>query len=64
MISLSRYQTLCSMLSAMLEHTSDQPIITQHSIEDAKQSSVEPQQKCNASILLVEDVLPNQLIAK
>lgn len=61
---LSRYNTLQSILSVMLNHHSTSPIITKHSLEDAKKSSQASGQTFNASILLVEDILPNQIIAK
>ncbi|MCP4983352.1 MAG: response regulator, partial [Gammaproteobacteria bacterium] len=61
---LSRYETLRAMLSEILNHLTGDPIITQHSIEDAIQSdAAAPQQSFQASILLVEDVLPNQIVA-
>ncbi|MCP4432650.1 MAG: response regulator [Gammaproteobacteria bacterium] len=61
---LSCYETLRAMLSAMLDHTSDQSIITQHSIEEARQSNEDEIQTFKASVLLVEDIAPNQLVAK
>lgn len=61
---LSRYETLRSMLSATLEHESGQPLITQHSIEEAKISIQSDEIKFNATVLVAEDVLPNQIIAK
>lgn len=60
----NRYETLRAMLSAMLDHSPGQPIITQHSIEDARQSGGDVIQSFNASILLVEDNLTNQIVAK
>ncbi len=61
---LSRYETLRAMLSEILNHSAGDPIITQHSIEDAIQSdAAAPQPSFQASILLVEDVLPNQIVA-
>ena len=61
---LCRYHTLKSMLSAMLSRQLDQPIITQHSIEDSPESTDKNQLGIQASILVVEDVQANQLIAK
>jgi signal transduction histidine kinase/CheY-like chemotaxis protein len=61
---LSRYDTLRAILSSVLKHIPDQPIITQHTIEDARKSSEEVELSIDASILLVEDILPNQIIAK
>ena len=61
---LCRYEVLRTMLTAMLNHTVGQPIITQHSIEDANQFDRTENTVFEASILLVEDLLPNQIIAK
>ncbi len=61
---LCRYEVLQSMLSMMLQHTPDQPIITQHSIEESLQSERNREQQFQANILLVEDMLPNQIIAR
>ncbi len=61
---LCHYETLHAMLSAMLEHASGQPIITQHTIEDARQMDHSDDQTFDALILLVEDVLPNRIIAR
>ena len=61
---LSGYDTFRAMLSAMLDHVSGNPIITQHSIEEALQSSKDEPVVFDARVLLVEDILPNQLVAK
>ncbi len=61
---LSRYETLRAMLSAMLEHKTGEQIITHHTVEDERQTDRSEQQTFNGCILLVEDVIPNQLIAK
>lgn len=61
---LCRYEVLQSMLSMMLQHTRGQPIITQHSIEESLQSEQNREQQFQANILLVEDMLPNQIIAR
>ncbi|MDH5354361.1 MAG: response regulator [Gammaproteobacteria bacterium] len=61
---LSRYETLRSMLSAILQHTPDRAIITQHNMSEASQSEGEIKIASKASILLVEDILPNQIIAR
>ncbi len=61
---LSRYETVKGMLSEILSHKIGDPIITQHSIADSLQLDGDQPQSFNASILLVEDVLPNQIIAK
>ncbi len=60
----SRYETMRAVLSAMLEHDSKEALVTQHSIEDAKKAKDSDEIRFNASILLVEDVIPNQIIAK
>lgn len=61
---LSSYETLRTMLSAMLDHSTGDAIITQHSIEEAKQSEEDEALAFNASILLVEDIRPNQMVAE
>jgi PAS domain S-box-containing protein len=61
---LSRYETLRAMLSAMLSHSTGDAIITQHSIEEAKKSGEDESPTFKASILLVEDIQPNQMVAK
>jgi CheY-like chemotaxis protein len=61
---LSSYEALRAMLSAMLDHTAGQSIITQHSIEEALQSSEDHSLTFDATVLLVEDILPNQIVAK
>ncbi len=61
---LTRYNTLKAMLSAMLNHSSGQPIITQHSIDDAEPQDTDVKFEFKGFILLVEDILANQLIAK
>ena len=52
------------MLSTMLDHSTGDAIVTQHSIEEAKQSNENKIPTFDASILLVEDITPNQTIAK
>ncbi len=61
---LCRYETLRAMLSSMLEHQPGQPLITQHSVEDARQSVDSVGKTFKASVLLVEDIFPNQIVAK
>ena len=61
---LCRYEVLQSMLSMMLLHKPGQPIITQHSIEESLQSAQSNDQLFQANVLLVEDMLPNQIIAR
>ncbi len=61
---LSRYETLRAMLSSMLEHQTGQSLITQHSVEDARQSADSEGKTFKASVLLVEDIFPNQMVAK
>ncbi|MCK4709491.1 MAG: response regulator, partial [Gammaproteobacteria bacterium] len=61
---LNRYDTLHKMLTGLLTHTLDKPMITQHSLEDVSSLEQGINKTYNASILVVEDVLPNQLIAK
>ena len=52
------------ILPAMLQHRRGQPLITQHSIEDSLQSLHHSERMFAANILLVEDILPNQVIAQ
>ncbi len=59
-----RYNLLHEVLSGMLEAKSSDVMITQHSIEDAKQTSENISKKFSHSILLVDDVLANLFIAK
>ncbi len=61
---LSRYETVKGMLSEVLSHKKDDDIITQHSIEESIHSNRDQSQSFDASILLVEDVITNQIIAK
>ena len=61
---LCRYEILQSMLAMMLQHRRGQPLITQHSIEDSLQSLHHSERMFAANILLVEDILPNQVIAQ
>ncbi|MCP3675151.1 MAG: response regulator [Gammaproteobacteria bacterium] len=61
---LSCYETLRDLLSTMLTHITGSPIITHHSIEDAKQASVIIPTDISGSILVVEDNLTNQIIVK
>ncbi len=61
---LSRYDTLKAILAAMLRRQDGDPLITQYSVKDAQQITQEEQIQFNAKILLVEDVLPNQIIAQ
>ena len=61
---LSRYEPLRTMLAAMLGHSPGQPIITMHSIEDARHIEESVWPRFEASILLVEDLPPNQMVAK
>ncbi|MFT5521508.1 MAG: PAS domain S-box-containing protein [Enterobacterales bacterium] len=60
---LCRYETLRSILSSMLDHQIGQPIITQHSVEDARRSNDESPSAFDATILLVEDIKVNQIVA-
>ncbi len=60
---LARYETLHAILSVVLKHQQGQAIITQHSIDDVKQF-VEKEINYTASVLLVEDIRVNQVIAK
>ncbi len=60
---LSLYETLRAILSDTLDHSTGNPIITQHRIKDAILFNDASQQAFNASVLLVEDVLPNQISA-
>jgi CheY-like chemotaxis protein len=52
------------MLSTMLDHRTGDAIITQHSIQEAEQSSGDEVLSFDASVLLVEDITPNQTVAK
>ncbi len=61
---LCGYDTLIIMLSEILHHSTSSPVITQHSVNDAIQAESAVIDCFRASILLVEDVLPNQIIAK
>ncbi len=61
---LSSYDTLKAILLAMLDHDRGQPLITQYSVKEAKRSSNKEQIHFEGKILLVEDVLPNQIIAE
>lgn len=61
---LSRYETLQSILSKILVHNENEPIITRYSLEDTKASDSDEKIQINANVLLAEDVLPNQIIAK
>lgn len=60
---VSCYETLRGMLLAMLNHSLSDAIITQHSIKEAQLHDKEVH-TFNADILLVEDIVPNQIIAK
>lgn len=61
---LHRYDVLKSILSAMLTHQVGQPLLNQHSIEEAQTQRLQAELTLNANALLVEDVLPNQIIAR
>ncbi len=61
---LTRYDTLKAVLQAMLAHHSQQPIITQHSIEDIGQPSANIKITEGARALLVEDIKANQIVAR
>lgn len=60
----SRLEMLHAMISAIQLHKPNQPIITQRSIEDSLNVKSNDEETFNGSILLVEDVLPNQIIAR
>lgn len=61
---LISYDKLRMILSAVLKHRAGYPIITQHLVEDVRQSGAGAGAGAGAAILLVEDVKPNQIIAK
>jgi signal transduction histidine kinase/CheY-like chemotaxis protein len=61
---LCRYEILNNILDTMLSHTLDLPIITQHSIDDANETAMWQEHVFNVSILVAEDNLTNQIIAK
>lgn len=61
---LSRYETVQAMLLTMLDHTQGQPIVTHYMIEESKEIEQSKLLRFHATILLVEDILLNQLIAK
>lgn len=61
---LSRYDTLKSILSAMLSHQQGRPLITQYSVKESLDNPGLQQLKFKGRILLVEDVLPNLIIAQ
>ncbi|MDC1288081.1 response regulator [Gammaproteobacteria bacterium] len=58
------YDALNVMLAAVLKHTSDQPIVTQYSIENTRQLAVDIEPSISASVLLVEDVYSLQITVK
>ncbi|MFT7675909.1 MAG: PAS domain S-box-containing protein, partial [Gammaproteobacteria bacterium] len=60
---LCRYETLRAILSSMLDHQVGQPIITRHSVEDARRSNNDPLASFEATVLLVEDIVVNQIVA-
>ncbi|MFT6734291.1 MAG: signal transduction histidine kinase/DNA-binding response OmpR family regulator, partial [Polaribacter sp.] len=60
----SRYDTLKEILSTMLTHTTGNPLVTHHTIKDAKYTNANKPQSFSGSILIVEDNLTNQIIAK
>jgi CheY-like chemotaxis protein len=60
---LCRYETLRAILSSMLDHLVGQPIITQHSVEDARRSNDESPETYEATVLLVEDIAVNRIVA-
>jgi len=61
-----RYDILRLMLSSLLTQTADQSIITQNSIKDALQLDLAKEDEVGkgVNILLVEDIMTNQVIAK
>ncbi|MCP3687676.1 MAG: response regulator [Gammaproteobacteria bacterium] len=61
---LCGYDTLIIMLSEILNHSTSNPVITQHSINDAIQAENVVSEYFTGSVLLVEDILPNQIIAR
>ncbi|MFT5450785.1 MAG: signal transduction histidine kinase/CheY-like chemotaxis protein [Enterobacterales bacterium] len=61
---LCGYEILNNILSRLLSHTLDSPIITQHSIDDTQEASIFQEHVFNSSVLVVEDNLTNQIIAK
>lgn len=61
---LSRRDVLLSTLSTMHSLQNDQTLITQHSLEELEESGKQKVENSNIKVLLVEDVLPNQIIAK
>jgi signal transduction histidine kinase/DNA-binding response OmpR family regulator len=61
---LSRYETLRDILSTMLTHTTGNSIVTHHTVDDAKSSIANQSQCFSGLILIVEDNLTNQIIAK
>ncbi|MFT7688940.1 MAG: signal transduction histidine kinase/DNA-binding response OmpR family regulator [Candidatus Azotimanducaceae bacterium] len=60
----SSYVTLREILSTLLTHTTGNPIVTVHTIEDAIYTNAFKPQSFSGSILIVEDNLINQIIAK
>jgi signal transduction histidine kinase/DNA-binding response OmpR family regulator/HAMP domain-containing protein len=61
---LSRRHILQRMLQALLSPKPQDQLITQHSIEDAEASSKNEKLALTGRVLVVEDILPNQIIAK
>ena len=61
---LTRYDSLKVVLTAMLSHQLGQDVITQHSIEEVAQPAKEFKFPKGVRVLLVEDLKPNQIVAK
>lgn len=62
---LSNYEIVQSMLSQMLINSSGENIVTQHSIDEYVTPTIESEIfSTKASILVVEDLEPNQIIAR
>ena len=61
---LCKREVFQKMLLAMLNHNPDGQLITQHSIMDASHQRSKYQASYTASVLVVEDVLTNQIIAQ
>lgn len=60
---LSSRQDLISLVSTLIHQPADQTLITQHDMEQQLKTEVTVERRYDATILLVEDVVPNQIIA-
>ena len=61
---LCRHETLNNVLSTMLNHRREDPIITQYTNDAKEKVSLSQEQTFNISVLVAEDNFTNQIIAK